>query len=1086
MPCEAALRREQRGRCGTGQPGGAEGKKTGFRLKDVSEAQMKKGAGGSTRLNPYRSISRVLCGGTKLDCITPCNKKLGGVKCYPPRSEKRLVFFQHTALLVNGAQPKSWEAVRNDITTTTATSAAAAAAADNNSTSISSRGGNGQGGDSEAAAAAAAAASATPLFIIPLMAASKEDRARRFEPKKRPPLVRSVVFAPGAVHTAGGGRDKVGGAAAAAAAEWRAMTKTHPRPYQAKLSRAVIECERNSLTYLPPGTALGRTLVAASVMQRLLELNSDRQAFFLVETDARAMQQAAKLRKELHAAISLDVMMGVSVGMQQLSRSGGGGGSGGEGGAGGDVGDDERKMHQTKAALRVRSRLASLRKARVVVATACAFEHAICQRYLDPASICCVVMDEAHPCDRGHPLFRISMSPYLVPNCGAMSVMSARRRKRKDDQTGSFGCFNPRTAAEFPKVLALVSSRAGRGTMSDTVRRVTELMGRLRADLVAPEDTLKEAKERTPRVPVELVCVPTTASESLLLAYLEKIILRRVTDLAPGSDAAIKALELRAVVDARERRAGVVQATAGEGAAAVTDDDHDDGRDEEHRSSWSQFPSQAYRALCEQALAGNTEKRALKGEEPPTGCSEMPAKGEGDGLHLISLMDLAFAEEEGAAAAAKGWNEHEALDVGRELDDAAHVLKSFFPAHSFMASDDDWDDSSSSGDWAWNGRRGASGGRAGAAPAGEGWAGGENALAGSKLEKVVQLLQEQNERCELKGRDKNGRRRAGPPLRFSALVLVSTRESARAAPDILENAVAAASAVRTAAAAAAPPATTLAVSPSSCSSLSILPSSETIASIPAAAAAAAVVAAGVAAGATKNVKPPSPSSFVKAVCVVGTPDMDPADQVDALEAFETGAANVLVSTPEYYEGGGVQQVPAGALVVVCHSPSASPATGSGSTSKETTAAAEDDDQLAGLRGCIRCEGRYRFVGLTRTDQTDVLQNSDDQEEEAEENEQEEGRMVTGMDAATHLRGTNMLRAIEHLKAGVASTSSAAVSGDDGDVSAMCGRGSSNGSSFASTSTMTSTNTSAGIGTSTGRSTGEITSSPVTSLGSRCP
>lgn len=89
--------------------------------------------------------------------------------------------------------------------------------------------------------------------------------------------------------------------------------------------------------------------------------------------------QAAKLRKELHAAISLDVMMGVSVGMQQLSRSGGGGGSGGEGGAGGDVGDDERKTHQTKAALRVRSRLASLRKARVVVATACAFEHAICQ-----------------------------------------------------------------------------------------------------------------------------------------------------------------------------------------------------------------------------------------------------------------------------------------------------------------------------------------------------------------------------------------------------------------------------------------------------------------------------------------------------------------------------------------------------------------------------------------------------------------------------------------------------------------------------------------------------------------------------------
>lgn len=41
-------------------------------------------------------------------------------------------------------------------------------------------------------------------------------------------------------------------------------------------------------------------------------------------------------------------------------------------------------------------------------------------------------------------------------------------------------------------MLALVSSRAGGGTVPDTVLKVKELMARLKADLVAPEDTLKE------------------------------------------------------------------------------------------------------------------------------------------------------------------------------------------------------------------------------------------------------------------------------------------------------------------------------------------------------------------------------------------------------------------------------------------------------------------------------------------------------------------------------------------------------------------------------------------------------------------
>ena len=53
------------------------------------------------------------------------------------------------------------------------------------------------------------------------------------------------------------------------------------------LYHAVVECERNSLVYLPRSRGLGRTLVVGMVMRRLLNLNPQRQAFFLVEMDAQ-------------------------------------------------------------------------------------------------------------------------------------------------------------------------------------------------------------------------------------------------------------------------------------------------------------------------------------------------------------------------------------------------------------------------------------------------------------------------------------------------------------------------------------------------------------------------------------------------------------------------------------------------------------------------------------------------------------------------------------------------------------------------------------------------------------------------------
>lgn len=73
-----------------------------------------------------------------------------------------------------------------------------------------------------------------------------------------------------------------------------ARPSVRPSPYslatyilKVDLYRAAVECERNSLVYLPRHRGLGGTLLAGMVMRRILDLNPQRQAFFLVETDAQ-------------------------------------------------------------------------------------------------------------------------------------------------------------------------------------------------------------------------------------------------------------------------------------------------------------------------------------------------------------------------------------------------------------------------------------------------------------------------------------------------------------------------------------------------------------------------------------------------------------------------------------------------------------------------------------------------------------------------------------------------------------------------------------------------------------------------------
>lgn len=46
------------------------------------------------------------------------------------------------------------------------------------------------------------------------------------------------------------------------------------------------------------------------------------------------------------------------------------------------------------------------------------------QEYIDPQSICCVVLDEAHHCGKEHPFNRVSKQ-FLVPAKGAGAIVAA-------------------------------------------------------------------------------------------------------------------------------------------------------------------------------------------------------------------------------------------------------------------------------------------------------------------------------------------------------------------------------------------------------------------------------------------------------------------------------------------------------------------------------------------------------------------------------------------------------------------------------------------------------------------------------------
>eukprot|EP00903_Cladosiphon_okamuranus_P019581 g18009.t1 len=784
--------------------------------------------------NPYRSVAHVLCRNIRTDTGQECKKKVGGVKCYPPLSDNHLIFFTHKALLVDLVKHNSWKTARD-----------------------------------------------SSLREVNLLPAAKEEEDRRFTPRRWPPLIRShgapstavASGLPFADHTGGGRRRRrqLGGGTGGRAGAQQQLTRTTPRGYQEELFLAVMGSERNSMVYLPTG--LGKTLVACMVLRRLLDLNPGRQAYFLVETTALAVQQTIQLQNEIGGRV--EMLVGSSL---RVYGSGGGGGNGVGIGTGGE---SEAGVDHGRA------KLERVRAADVVVATAGAFEHCMCKQYVDPDAICCVVLDEAHHCGKEHPFNRVATSFLTIqafPNEAA----------------------NPRRACELPKLVALTASPAGELTLYDTVVRIEQLLDRLGADLAAPVQHLQEVRRLTPSVQLELINVEATAPETAVLGCLERLVLSRVVRLAPeASEVRAQAQSLLARLDAR------LKDTTAAAAATAPDVPRKD-------DSW-RFPNKVFAALCQRAVVvsasggggGSAEgvREREDGGDDGRGADSGVASGfkNGDGgkgngsnnnnqeeedtsdfdhpSRLQHLMNASFAMDEMGGRAT--WEKVlEELERGRprrrprpgpgpapgggdpdpdpdpELEEAIRVVKSYLPdfetspSPSSPPATESWDGSSSEPEAAAgftttttttttaahysNNNSGSTSTSISNSNTNNNTNRSESSIAsvgGSKLAKIALLLEQHKRACDDSGK------------RFSALVFVSRRDLARQTPAMLEAAL---------------------------------------------------------------------PGFVRAQAVVGLSEMTLNQQRAALAAFRDGSKNVLVSTSVCGEG---IDVPACALVVCASLPS---------------------------------------------------------------------------------------------------------------------------------------------------------------------
>lgn len=270
-----------------------------------------------------------------------------------------------------------------------------------------------------------------------------------------------------------------------------------------------------------------------------------------------------------------------------------------------------------------------------------------------------------------------------------------------------------------------------------------------------------QVKRLTPTVNLELVNVTATSPETALLACLEKLVLSRVARIAPEtSEVHAQARSLLDSLHDRVRDAhAAAEATAASGVDVPRKDD-----------SW-RFPSKFFTALCQRALAlrnyaGAGTEQSVDWEADGAGAAIRDK--DGDPSQLYSLMNASFAVDEIGGQAT--WEKVlEELEEGRrergqpgsggrngaggtsdpEVGETIRVLRTHLLAGGKTAV---------------------------AAQGGGNGAVGGSGVCGSKLAKIVSLLEEHKRSCDESEK------------RFSALVFVSRRDLAQVTPAMLEAA----------------------------------------------------------------------------------------------------------------------------------------------------------------------------------------------------------------------------------------------------------------------------------------------------------
>ncbi|CAM9612955.1 unnamed protein product [Choristocarpus tenellus] len=465
------------------------------------------------------------------------------------------------------------------------------------------------------------------------------------------------------------------------------------------------------------------------VIQQMLQLNPGCQAFFIVETNALAIQQVNKLQVETAASPPVQLLSGSTM-------------------------DSAPAMLKSGVS--------------IVVATAGGFEHAMTHGFLDLADICCLVLDEAHHCSKEHAYHKVIKGLFLEKRKSKSKRVKVDRRVGENLGNQSLSVSLP---SPMMKIIALTASPAGEMTVGKTVTKIQKLLARLEADLVVPVERIAEVKERSPAASLDLVRVDPTPEERLLLGNLERLIVGRIASAAPvGSEVSTVAkalLHLPASTSAFDREPG----------SGLT----------------LRFPDKEHRALLQRAFArtrkvnggphscvskqsslilpldgdvgshegSGGDSACVGGREDWNGALPVGQQSAFD--HLMKLLNLSFLLDEVGGEYPWRWlrdtlvNDSLVWDQGEDGDEGKEIILGITEmleeglSHLPELEDEELENSDCQ-NIGEHSRR---------------------VVEGSKLKEVAKLLVDHHSRCKMEG------------LLFSALIFVSTRDLAERVPQML-------------------------------------------------------------------------------------------------------------------------------------------------------------------------------------------------------------------------------------------------------------------------------------------------------------